>query len=114
MSDTSKATPRPWTVGCDGPSRPIILGPNGIMLSVSKYECFRWGSYNMEWEHCSLLANALNPDNPDRDKLARELAFSIQAGMGTTAGPIEISEVERDLWRDKADELLKLCEEEKP
>jgi hypothetical protein len=51
-----------WSVGFDGPSRPIILGPNYVMLSVSQFDgrSGRWGSYDEEETHCKTFCDAMN------------------------------------------------------
>jgi hypothetical protein len=48
----------PLEVGHDGPSRPIICGPDGKMLSISAFEYGRWGSYDNEEDDCRLFAAA--------------------------------------------------------
>ena len=53
-------TTKKWTVGYDGPSRPIILGPKGSMYSISKFRDGRWGSFDGEEVICQYLCDQLN------------------------------------------------------
>lgn len=55
---SKEPTPGPFTVEFDGPSRPIICGPNFVMLSISKKEYEWWGSYENEEADCRLFAAA--------------------------------------------------------
>ncbi|KKM83131.1 hypothetical protein LCGC14_1312440 [marine sediment metagenome] len=105
-----KATPRPWAVEEVGVGELFIVSPDGKGGWFGVAEMSRDAAF----KDANLIVEAINSYNPERDQLARELAFSIQAGMGTTGGSLEISEAERDLWRDKAGELLKLYKEKKP
>ncbi len=50
----------PWTVGYDGPSRPIIIGPNHQMISVSMFKFQSWGSFENEEAVCQCLCDKLN------------------------------------------------------
>lgn len=55
--DLTRATPGPFTVGYDGPSRPIISGANHVMLSISKFDSkCGWGSYDEEDADCHRFA----------------------------------------------------------
>ena len=102
MTDTSKATPRPWRLVEPHESAPGIKGSNGA--------CVFSGGRDVFDVNCALIVKAVNSYNPERDRLARELATLQRA-------------VHRDQkFGDKphcarcrlARQLLKLYEEEKP
>lgn len=44
----------------DGPSRPMILTPQGRLLSISEFHNGRWVSYDREESDCWTIVNALN------------------------------------------------------
>lgn len=51
---------QPWSVGHDGPSRPIITGPRMVMYSISQFIDGHWQSFAEEEEICKILVRALN------------------------------------------------------
>jgi len=63
------------------------------------------------------IGKAVNSYNPDRDKLARELAEAVSGGVYPLCDPSG-SETERNKtlakWQNKARQLLKLYAGEKP
>lgn len=100
MSDTSKAAPRPWLVGgCTGYGYDVRQKPpNWNASSEMVCGCAKE-------EDATLIVEAVNSYNPERDKLARELAeMTIEytrQGYVTT-----------DQLPAKARQLLKLYEED--
>lgn len=57
----SETTPRPWRVGYDGPSRPIIsTADRGVMLTIGKLEGGRGRGYAAEDADAALIVAAVN------------------------------------------------------
>ena len=102
MSDTSKATPRPWGHGDayhnPGKGEDIFVGSDGTVVATTG----DIGGFIREADADLVLA-AVNSYNPERDRLALELAWDINE-RGSKHYP-------DDLVR-KAHQLLKLYEEE--
>lgn len=49
-----------WKVEFDGPSRPILTGPNMRMFSISKFYDGRWIPFYEEEKFLQMLADKLN------------------------------------------------------
>ena len=104
MSDTKKATPRPWQAnspwGNDDP-RWTVTQKDGMGFTTLG---------GKDEKHAKLAEKALNSYNPDRDKLARKLAEMVIAGDGCNLSDCTCG----GSLPDYARRLLKLYEEEKP
>lgn len=104
MSDTSKATPRPWRKGAKGTK---VNGRDVFALLTCKHGDFRdklIASYLWSEADADLIVALVNSYNPKRDKLARELA-EVALGKGDLIWRAHV--------RKLATQLLKLYEEEK-
>lgn len=55
----TQAKPK-WFVDYDGPSRPIINGPQFQMYSIDKFIDGRWTSFDKEHLMCQLLCEKMN------------------------------------------------------
>ncbi len=98
MSDTSKATPRPWRLE-DG----YLMVPLESPWREDAWEGNSIADANME-----LIIAAVNSYNPERDKLARELAEHYLEAFGLPSNPKD-----DDTMQARCRQLLKLYEEEK-
>lgn len=59
--DVDSKLKRPWKVGHDGPSRPIIETADiGLMLSLEAFNNGKWGPFDDEEDITQLVVNAVN------------------------------------------------------
>lgn len=63
-----------WKVEYDGPSRPIITGPQNQMFSISKFIHGQWSSFADEEKACQLFCDKLN-------ELEKQQTFACQTGQ---------------------------------
>ena len=99
MSDTSKATPRPWRKSDRGTK---VSGKPVFALLGSKHGDFRdtvIASYLWKESDADLALEAVNSYNPERDQLARELAEAWLSPTTDDHTPEEMDTVARKLLR---------------
>ena len=112
MSDTSKATPRPWVV-VSGLATLINSGgiqkePWRIVASTHVYYKKRAADENeVERANAAFIVEAVNSYNPKRDRLAQELAARLLDG----SCPCTCMTCRLNI--KKARQLLKLYEQDK-
>ena len=109
MSDTSKATPKLWEVvvkiGMHDKNCVKAIGP------IETDHCHWCGNIlSVDEEVARDIAKAVASHNPQRDRLARELAEMVIAGAGCNLSDCACGGSLTDFAR----RLLKLYEEEKP
>lgn len=112
MTDTNKATPRPWEIDGDNPTL-VFSGASSLsgLRYIANFDSTVYGFNGAGDEARARQAiEAINSYNPERDKLARELAEMIR--------DLSNGSLRTHPWNafgaivDKARQLLKLYEQE--
>ena len=102
MSDTSKATPRPWRITVD-PLKAVDLSSRVVLKTqINPGQSIQEAIANL-----ALAVDTVNFYNPQRDKLARELAARLLDG----SCPCTCMTCRLNI--KKARQLLKLYEQDK-